>query len=88
MVGAVGGAVHLSKEDRHAAVLTIDNPPNNQASLSPLRDLVDALALVRGLGDDSDGVRLHRRRRSPAACKCRPASAGSRNFAPSEPGRR
>jgi hypothetical protein len=57
MAGAARGAIHLSKDHRHVAVLTID-----------------VLGLMRGLGDDSDGVRLRQRRRLPTASKSRPAS--------------
>jgi len=88
MASAVGGAIHLSKQERRLVVLTIDNLPNNDATLGLLRDLADALGLVRGSGDDSDGVRLRQRRRSPTSRKSRPASASVRDFALSEPGRR
>ena len=90
MAGAVGGAIHLSKEGRHVAVLAIDNPAKHHTSLGPLRDLTDALGLVLDLGDDSgrDGVRLRQRRRSPAACQSGPTTASARDSALSEPGRR
>ena len=61
MAGAVGGAIHLSKQERRLVVLIIDNLPNNDAALGPLRDLGDALGRVRGCGDGSDGVRLRQR---------------------------
>jgi hypothetical protein len=86
MAGGVGGALHLSKVGRQVAILTIDNLSNNDATLGPLRAQADALGLVRGSGDD--GVRLRQRRRSPTACTSRPATAGGRDFALSEPGRR
>jgi hypothetical protein len=88
MACAVGGATHLNKEDRHVAVLTIDSPPNNHASLGLLHDLVNTLGLMRRLSDDSGLIRLRHRRRSPWTSKSRPASASGGDFVVSEPGRR